>query len=220
MFKISTIKKLILKFLLIITSVFSYSQAQTIELEAKGVFGQIDVKSQHQAIDKIKSKDKKEKEMIIKNIKENPNDYSPPVLYMLSHELFEQGNKDEACYWFYLAQLRARYDANLCMDESAKEAVTILNEQFGPKINRYAFQDINKLETIIIKVVNFVRENKENYDHRWINLHGMWAITAGLNSKEETRELSKPKEEWEEIKKKTVDDYFNGFIKYVKNQNQ
>ena len=211
-------KKLILLFSLIIASSFSYSQTQTTEIEAKGIFSEIAVEKQNLAVERILGKDKKEKKAIIETVKENPNDFSPPVLYALSHELFEQGNNDEACYWFYLAQLRARYDANLCMDNSAKQAVSVLNNNFGPKINKYAFQDIEKLEKTVTNVVNFVREHEENYDHRWINLHGMWAMQAGLSDKEETRELSKPKDEWKAIKKKTIDDYYNGFIEYVKSQ--
>jgi hypothetical protein len=104
------------------------------------------------------------------------------------------------------------------MDNSAKQAVSILNNEYGPAINKYAFQDIVKLENTVNKVVDFVRSNNENYDHRWINLHGMWAVLSGLSDEPETRELSKPKEEWEAIKKKTVDDYYNGFLEYVKSQ--
>ena len=48
--------------------------------------------------------------------------------------------------------------------------------------------------------------------------HGMWAVQLGLNNESETRELSKPKVEWEAIKKKTIDDYYSGFIEYVKKQ--
>lgn len=106
------------------------------------------------------------------------------------------------------------------MDNSAIQAVTILNNEYGPEINKYAFQDISKLETIVIKVVDFVRENEENYDHRWINLHGIWAVQASLNHEKVFGELSKPKKEWKKIKQKTVDDYYDGFIKYVKNRDK
>ena len=214
-------KKLILLFSLIIASTLSYSQGRTKEIKTKGVFSEIAIEKQNKAIEKIQEKNKKnkkKKKLIIDNIRENPNDFNPPVLYALSRELFEQENKDEACYWFYLAQLRGRYDANLCMDNSAKQASMILTIEYGQDINKYALQDIDELEKTIAKVVNYVRENEENYDHRWINLHGMWAVQAGLSDKEENRELSKPKEEWEAIKKKTVDNYYNSFMEYAKSQ--
>lgn len=192
--------------------------AQTKEIKPKGIFKEIDVVRHNEAIEILNGKNKKLKQQTVDSILKNPNIYNPPVIYALSCELFSQDKKDDATYWFYVAQLRARYDANLCMDNSAKQAVSVLNNEYGPNINKYAFQDIDKLEKTVNKVVDFVRSNNENYDHRWINLHGIWAVLAGQSDEPETRELSKPKDEWEAIKKKTVDDYYNGFIEYVKSQ--
>jgi len=209
------------KILLLLTfsiGLITISNAQTNEIEAKGVFKEIDVIRHNEAIEILKGKNKKSKKQVVKSILNNPNYYNPPVIYALSKELFSQNKKDEAMYWFYVAQLRARYDAKLCMDKSAKQAVSVLNNEYGTEINKYAFQDIDKLEKTVNKVVAFVRKNEEDYDHRWINLHGMWAVMAGLNDDTETKELSQPKDKWNEIKKKTVDDYYNGFIEYVKSQ--
>lgn len=192
------------------------SNAQTKEIKPKGVFKEIDVARQNETIEILNGKDKKLKQQAVDSILKNPNFYNPPVIYALSRELFNQDNKDDAMYWFYVAQLRARYDANLCMDNSAKQAVSILNGEYGPEINNYAFQDIDKLEKTVTKVVDFVKKNEENYDHRWINLHGMDAVLAGMDDNAEKKELSQPKEKWVEIKKKTIDDYYNGFIEYVK----
>ena len=193
-------------------------KAQTTEIEAKGVFKEIDVTRHNEAIEILKGKNKKSKKQIVDSILNSPNYYNPPVIYTLSKELFSQNKNDEAMYWFYVAQLRVRYDANLCMDKSAKQAVSILNNEYGPEINKYAFQDIDKLEKTVNQVVAFVRDNDENYDHRWINLHGMWAVMTGLDENTETKELSQPENKWIEIKKKTVDDYYNGFIGFVKSQ--
>jgi hypothetical protein len=132
--------------------------------------------------------------------------------------LYNQDKRVEAAFWFYTAQLRARYDANLCLDNTAKEVVYILNSEYGPNINKYALQNINSLEETVKKVVEFVRNNDENYDHRWINLHGLDAVEAGLSNESANEELSQPKDKWTEIKKNTVDDYYNGFIEYVKNK--
>lgn len=211
-------KKILLLSLTIGLLTVCNAQTENKEIKVKGVFSEIVVDKHNEAIKTIGEKDEKEKKQIIESIIKNPNDYNPPVLYALSRELFKQGDKDEATFWFYVAQLRARYNANLCMDNSAKQAVSVLNKEYGPDINKYAFQDIDKLEKIVNKVVSFVRLNNENYDNRWINLHGMWAVQAGLSDEPETRELSKPKVEWEAIKKKTIDDYYNGFIEYVKSQ--
>jgi hypothetical protein len=199
-------------------STLSYAQTQTKEIKPKGVFKEIDVARHNQVIEILNGKNKKLKQQTVDSILKNPNFYNPPVIYALSRELFNQDKKDDATYWFYVAQLRARYSVNLCMDNSAKQAVSVLNGEYGPDINKYAFQDIDKLQKIVTKVVDFVRTNEENYDHRWINLHGMDAVLAGMDDKSEYKELSQPKDKWSEIKKKTVDDYYNGFIEYVKNK--
>lgn len=192
--------------------------AQTEEIKLKGIFKEIDVARHNEAIEILNSKNKKLKQQTVDSILKNSNIYNPTVIYALSRELFNQNKKEDATFWFYVAQLRARCDANLCMDNSAKQAVSLLNNEYGPDINKYAFQDIDKLEKTVNKVVDFVRSNSENYDHRWINLHGMWAVLAGQSDEPEKRDLSKPKDEREVIKKTTVDDYYNGFIEYVKSQ--
>ena len=190
----------------------SNAQKQTKEIKPKGAYKKIDVARHNEAIEILNGKDLKLKQQTVDSILKNPNYYNPPVIYALSRELFQQDKKVDATFWFYLAQLRARYDANLCMDNSAKQAVSILNQEYGPDINIFAFQDLDKLEKTVTKVVDFVRTNEENYDHRWINLHGLDAVLGGKN------ELSQAKDKWAEIKKKTVDDYYNGYMKYVKSK--
>lgn len=59
------------------------------------------------------------------------------------------------------------------MDDSAKQSVSVMNNDYGSDIHTYPFQDIAQLEKTVTKVVDFVTANDENYDHRWINLHGI-----------------------------------------------
>lgn len=193
-------------------------KAQIKEIKPQGVFKEIDVVRHNEAIGILNGNDKKLKQQTVNGILKNPNFYNPPVIYVLSRELFNQDKKEDAMYWFYVAQLRARYDANLCMDNSAKQAISVLNGEYGPEINKYAFQDIDKLEKTVTRVVDFVRANEENYDHRWLNLHGMDAVLAGMDDNSEKKELSQPKDKWTGIKKKTLDDYYNGFIEYIKSK--
>jgi len=175
-----------------------------------GVFNEIDVKDQNSAIKVFFTGDEKMKSTMRDLFFQDQNKWNPPVIYALSKVLFEQGYKDDAAMWFYIGQLRARIDANICQDETARGAVAILNDKFGT-INKYALKDIKKLETIVKDAVAFVRKYEPTYDQRWINLHGMWAI----NGIPKGKELSYPKEEWAAIKKKTIDKYHNDFVKYV-----
>ncbi len=210
-------KKIIL-LLTMISGLCNLSVAQTIDIEPKGIYKEIDLDRHNNVIQILNGNDTKLKQQTIDSILKNNNLYNPPVLYVLSNELFKQDKKDDAMFWFYTAQLRARYDANLCMDNSAKRAVSVFNAEYGPEINTYAFKDIDKLEKTVLKVIDFVKTNEENYDHRWINLHGMDAVISSTEQNAEKKELSQPKEKWTEIKMKTLDDYRSGFFEHVKKQ--
>lgn len=192
------------------------SKAQENKIEPKGIYKEIVVEKSNKIVEILKGENISSKTQIVDSIIKKPNDYNPTVLYALSKELYDNNKKDEATYWFYLAQLRARYDANLCLDNSAKQAVSILNNEYGPNINKYAFQNIDFLEKTVKKVIDFAKNNDENYDHRWLNLHGMDAVLASMDEKAEKKELSKPKKEWKKIKQKTIEDYSNGFTEYLK----
>ncbi len=196
--------------------------AQTTEtkLEPAGIFKTIDIARHNKAIELLQGQNEEAKKQIMDSIKQNPNYYNPTVFYEYSRQLFNAGLKYEASYWFYLAQLRARYDANLSADNSAKGEVSELNNEYGTPINQYAFGSIDSLKLTVKKVIDFVSANNENYDHRWINLYGMWAFQASLNKDEKTKELSRPKDQWPEIKTKTINDYYNGFTEALKSLNK
>jgi hypothetical protein len=190
--------------------------AQERVVQPKGEFAQIDTRLANETIEVLAKGDAKEKQRAIQRIKDHPENFAPPVFYDLSNVLFQLGDKDDAAFWFYAGQLRARFDANRCADASARQAVGVLNERFGPPINQYAFRDIPKLEALIPRVVEWDRRTPYRYDHRWINLHGMDATMSGLGGKSEaSKVLSAPREEWEKIAEKTREDYLNGFRKAI-----
>lgn len=150
----------------------------------------------------------------VKRITSAPDRFTPPAFYALSTVLFEQGKKDEAAFWFYAGQLRGRFDANRCADKSARQAVQMLNLQYGTAINQYMFNRMEKLKALIPKVVEWDRKTPHNYDHRWINAHGMDAINAELsNSKIDKSKTSLPEEQWSRIAEKTRTDYLAAFQK-------
>ncbi|MFD0752110.1 hypothetical protein ACFQZS_18290 [Mucilaginibacter calamicampi] len=199
--------------ILLLISFSAYAQ-QNIEVAPVGIYKEIAVTEQSKMIEKLT--DSLSWKSAVLTVSQNPNKYSPPVLYVLSAMLFKNKKYDESMYWFYLAQLRGRYDANRCADATARQAVTILNNDFGPEINQYAFKHIDQLKATIEKVVTFVQNNEELYDNRWINLHGIDAMSKSLNGNSKNRELSLPQKDWPKIKKQTVDNYYSDFKKYVK----
>lgn len=196
------------------------TKIKNIELAPTGVYAEIDVQKSNAILEFLMRGTEEVKMKAAEEVLKNPNSYNPTVLFALSEVIFKNEQKDSACFWFYVAQLRARYDANRCMDKTAASGLTILNERYGPAINQYAFKDIPKLKETVGKVVSFVRSNEEKYDHRWMNLHGMDAINASLNKeagkKSAQKELSHPTSSWKKIKETTVNDYYTDFQEFLK----
>ncbi len=192
--------------------------AETKTVTPQGEFAQIDTRRVNETIKVLTQGSAKDKRAAIARIKARPEDYAPPVFYALSNVLFADGDKDEAAFWFYAGQLRARVDANICADASARQAVGLLNRHYGTPINRYAFQDMSKLETLIAEVVAWERRTPYHYDRRWINLHGMAAMMSGLGGPSEGESqaaLSYPEGQWSEIAEKTRADYLDDFREAV-----
>lgn len=202
--------------MVVFLTVFHYQSlgAEDRVLPAAGETAEIDVSLANETVKILTKGSSSEKEAKIKEIQAAPEKYAPPVLYVLSATLFQQGKKDEAAFWFYAGQVRARFDSNRCADVSAREAVAVLNQQYGPSINKYAFQNVDKLEALIPRVIEWDRKTPHKYDHHWINLHGMGAVLEALganDAKGKPSPLNLPEEQWDKIAEKTRADYLEGF---------
>ncbi|MGF1512554.1 MAG: hypothetical protein ACFB5Z_02490 [Elainellaceae cyanobacterium] len=167
---------------------------------AQSEFSEIDVANQNETFEELLTGS----ESSIEAVLTSPDDFNPPVLYALSRALFESGREEEAMFWFYTGQLRARSDANKSLDVSARAAVDVLNREFGTPINQYAFGDIERLRSTVEAVVARDRAASRSYDPRWILLHGMDAFSG------ETIRFE-PESQWLEIDEQTRVDYLNGF---------
>jgi hypothetical protein len=177
-----------------------------------GESGAIDTTLSTQTIRDLKDGTAADRDKIIAKIEQEPDQYIPPVLYLISSFLFEEGKRDDAAFWFYAGQLRARYDANRCTNETAESAVRSLNHEFGGPINRYEISDPSKLETLIAKVVDWDRKTPHNYDQRWINLH----CKIASNDKA----LSVPRDQWNSIEERTRQEFQQQFESAVQKAQQ
>ncbi|WP_426671315.1 hypothetical protein ACPPVU_08770 [Mucilaginibacter sp. McL0603] len=205
--------------LLLILTFFSFSiklNAQSItenKVALKGAARQVDVAKDTVTIQLLTEKTYAENGALIDTILKHPNDYNPTVLFVLSKVLFNADRKDDASFWFYLAQLRTRYDFNRCTDPSCEGTVAELTSTFGPDIDQYAIFKPEFLEKTIDKVIDFEKNNNENYDQRWINLQGL-AVTSPDN-KDKASDMSKPQQDWPQIKTQTISDYANEFKEFI-----
>ncbi|TFF33420.1 hypothetical protein [Mucilaginibacter psychrotolerans] len=180
-------------------------------VEPTGVYKEIKVEGDNNLVLELTNAKKSKRAKLIALIIAEPNKHNPVVLYALSAVLFKLDRKDEAFFWFYVAQLRTRYDFNRCTDKSTSGPVAQVNATFGPEINTYAFKNLDTLENIIGRVVAFVKDNNEEYDQRWLNLSGMDAFTNASTAKGKEKPLSLPESEWPAIKTKTIDSYYSDF---------
>lgn len=185
------------------------AQADEIVVKATGVYKDIANANElsRLALAGLKSPYKENRWKAIATVEKEPDKYTPPVFYYMSKVLFDDGDKDKAAFWFYAGQLRGRYDANRCADQSARAAISVLNQNFGKPINQYMFAHIDQLQTLIPKVMKWDDATGHNYDCRWINLHGMGAM---IGEDEEGR-LTLPESQWGTILSDTRSDYLKGF---------
>lgn len=83
-----------------------------------------------------------------KTLKEPLEMFSPAFI------LFQNGEKDEAVFWFYAAQLRVRYQ--LAFEKGDRgQLLSIMLMTVGQPINNYAFQNVRKLDRIIDRVLEW-----------------------------------------------------------------
>jgi len=184
----------------------------------KGEYADIDMALVNKAMQSLKTGTDQQRQIMIRQILAAPEKYAPVVFFALSESLFKEGKKDDAVFWFYAGDLRARFDAGRCADESARQGVDLLQLQYGPMINQYLAQDFGKVEAVLAKVIEWDRKTPHEYDHRWINLHGMGAVMAGMNlpaASGQSPALSLPQNQWKGIAEKTRSDYLAGFHKAV-----
>ena len=206
---------LLFAFLVLVNAACSQTPETKKEIKPTGAFSEISLERQKHAFRILHEMDDKLKKKMMDSVMKHPNVYIPPILYLVAAELMVSGKEKEAPYWFYTGQLRARIDANLCTDESAKQAVSTLNQTYGPIINEYAFKDLKKLEKTVKKVCEFVRKNPEQYDRRWIALYGMDAMRSGLEGQGPESLPILPEDQWAKVKTSTIDGYYKDFETYV-----
>lgn len=165
----------------------------------KGEFAKIDISTSQQAMDAIASG----KAETINTILKAPNNYAPPVLYLISAIMFDNKYEDQGTFWFYAAQLRARSDANKSGDDTAHAAVSQLNQRYGEHITPYSMGNPELLKGIVNQVLEWDAEQTRNYDARWIALQSKDVLT-------ETSIDFAPQPKWQEIDALTRNQFRQG----------
>jgi hypothetical protein len=107
----------------------------------------------------------------------------PSTYYTLAGQLFHDGKKDDAVFWFYLGQLRYRFylAAAKSLDPSGDPAVfASLSEVVGRPLNEYAFGDIPKLANTIDKVLDWDATHENGFTSKKDNEAALASTRDGL----------------------------------------
>lgn len=190
---------------LLTLSFTSCASGETELVKPSGEFAEIETDQTEAAVAKLAKRDKQ----TLDAVKSSPGNFAPPALYAAADLLMKLHKENEALTYFYLGQLRARSDVNKSLDPSARAAIDVLNERYGPPINKYAFSNVEKLKEAVSAVLRLDRELPRNYDPRWVALHGMQAFTK-------SNVQFRPETEWKTIDEKTRKDYRSGFQQAMK----
>lgn len=196
---------------IIFISSISFAQITTTELAPKGVYSTIMVSEQNRMINLLI--EPTTRLAAVDTIFTHISRYNPPVLYMFSQALFYIGEEQNGVDWYLFAQLNALYDANRCADNTAKQATIILEMQFRPELEEFIKKNKKEYLESVDRAVKLFKVITQDYDIRWINLHGMDAISASLNENNDSDKiLTVPQEQWAKIKEETI----KSFISYNK----
>jgi len=186
-------------------------RGQTIMVQPLGVFAQIDTRRTLEVIQEMSSQDHRRVRRAIAKIIADPGIFQPPAFFVLAASLYKEGKAEEAIFWMNAGRVRARFDANRCADVSARQAVRVLSMQMPADLVKEQFKDLDRLRSLVVKAIEWDRATPYDYDHRWINLHGMAAMIAGLEKEggedREPAETSLPEEQWPAIAEQTRETY-------------
>jgi hypothetical protein len=184
----------------------------SVAIPAQGEYASIDTKPSVAAIRTLAGTVGHENDSLVGTIVQNSGSYNPPVLFALAALLYRQGNIDAAVFWLNAARMRATFDAQRCTDVSARSAVGELVRQMPRELIVAQFRDRNALLNTIDRVIAWDDSTPEGYDPRWISLHGVQAIQAGMGMRTPGKPLTVPAKQWPALRKSVHNDLRAGMM--------
>jgi len=199
--------KILLAGLALLTFSLKAQEVKTIEVKPVGIYAEIDIEGQNRMMKQLY--DPQSRNASVDTIFNNITHYNPPVIYLFSEALFMNGEKESAIQWYLYAQLNAMYDAARCADNSAKQAVIILEERFRPTLDEYMKNNKATVTKSAEKTIDLFKKVQSDYDIRWINLHGINSFEGAFGEElpKETPKLTEDKVLWPSMKAKALKEF-------------
>jgi len=143
------------------------------------------------------------KDMAPDALREGIENRHPSAYYILAAKLFNEGERDDAVFWFYTGQLRYRTLLGCKPDLAPDQDPALfasLNETVGRPLNGYAFGDVDELGTTIEDVLEWDAEHPNGYVSKAECEQILTAERAGLGElremiTEKADEIRKQREE-------------------------
>lgn len=171
-----------------------------------------ELQEQQRLLREIQALPKSDNDLAVEWIKRNNRHLSPAFLYELSRRALSK-NPNQAMEWFVVASIRARYDAARCVDKTARQGVTTLS-RIAVNVAKYAQSNRAAFGQAGLSALSRSDLFDSDVSPIWICIHGLKAITAGLNKQKLTEaEWFVPKASWPELKRKIIERqtvYFQG----------
>ena len=123
------------------------------------------VAAQPKVEDRIMSCDPKVALAAAKEVIESPASLKQPfALFLPVAILYQNGERDEAVFWFYAALLRARLE--MLYQSGLDAPFRAVMDTSGALINSYAYQDIAKFNTTLDRVLEWDRKTPNPFRER------------------------------------------------------
>ncbi|MGC7402528.1 hypothetical protein ACPWR0_01695 [Pandoraea pneumonica] len=171
-----------------------------IEFAPKGEYATIDNAELNATLQRLQATTGHENDALIETITANSANYAPPVFYALAWLLYRQGRVTDALFWYNAGRIRSTFDARICTDATAHNAIGALTQKTPVALLRAQIEDPARYRDIAKKIVKWDESTPYRYDHRWISLHGVQAIAKSLNKEKSTpTPLTLPRDQWDSI---------------------
>ena len=199
------IKTALVAFILIVAQTQARPVGRQVEVKPQSEYAKIDTSGTIRDMTILAKGSDSEKDALVKKINKNPGDYAPPVFMLMARRLYEKRDAEGAYFWFCFGRMRGRYDAARCADVSARDGIAVMVRNVEPELRKYPTKmKPDDIVPFAMKVVKLDRDTPFNYDHHWLNLHGMGVFTG------DKQEFSLPESQWPDLLKKVRDDFLKG----------
>ncbi len=151
----------------------------------------------------------------IDEVLEKADYYDPPVLFALAYRLFQEGEKEQAVFWFYLARVRSQFSVGLMNNPLrgfAEKKIGLYTEYFGFSIEKYALSHGAVLRPALKEVESYLENHPEHY-----NL--LWPYTQRESLPSSGGIQIAPQEEWGKIREEALHRFKKDWQQLSKDQN-